>query len=81
MKKKLVPALLLGALSVLFLPFNCQIYKDGGTTVLTSLTYKIIKWHRLNDPLYAEDEYKTGTEVHFFPNNFKDIDDYERVIR
>lgn len=61
---------------ILVLPIRLQ-YKDGGTVEYRSLTYKIIKWHRLDE--YYEGGYKTGTEVHFFPNNFKPIDYFAEV--
>lgn len=49
-------------------------YKDGGTTTFRSLSYIIIKWQSMDDDY--EGDYKTGTEIHFFPNNFKGLDDY-----
>lgn len=51
-------------------------YKDGGTQTFTALTYKIIRWNSMN-PVGSTEEYKTGTEVHFFPNNFKNLSEYQ----
>lgn len=74
MKKMII--VLIFILIILLFPIKLQ-YKDGGTTEYKSLTYRIIKWHRLDD--YYENGYKTGTEVHFFPNNFKPIDYFIEV--
>ena len=74
MKKILI--ILIIILVVLLFPIKLQ-YKDGGTVEYKSLTYKIIKWHRLDD--YYECGYKTGIEVHFFPNNFKKVDYFAEV--
>lgn len=76
MKKKKVIIIAVLLLIVLVIPVKLH-YKDGGTIEYKSLTYKIIKWHRLDD--YYDTGYKTGTEIHFFPNNFKPIDYFEEV--
>lgn len=60
-------------LLVLLFPIKFQ-YMDGGTKEYKALTYQIIKWHAINENY--ESGYKTGTEVHFFPNNFRSIDYY-----
>jgi hypothetical protein len=62
-------------LIILFAPFNIQRYKDGGTATYTALSYKLIVWHQLDDSI---DGYKAGTEIHFFPNNFHNLDYYTR---
>lgn len=68
MKKKIV---IIGITVVVFVilvfPIKVQ-YKEGGTIMYNSLTYKIIVWNAL----MGENEIKTGTEVHLFPNNFHD---------
>ncbi len=68
-KKKII--ILLAVLVVLLFPIP-SVYKDGGTRTYTSLTYKIIVWHKMKEP----NGYKTGTEIYFFPNNFHDLDYY-----
>ena len=60
---------------VLLVPIP-TVYKDGGTQTFTALTYKIIRWNSIN-PAGSTEEYKTGTEVHFFPNNFKSLSEYQ----
>ena len=67
--KKII--ILIVILIILLFPMKLQ-YKDGGTIEYRSLVYKIIKWHRLDN--YYDGGYKTGTEIYFFPNNFKPID-------
>lgn len=62
---------------VLIFPIKFQ-YFDGGSSDYNALTYKIIKWHRLNDRY--EGGYKTGYEIHFFPTNFKSIDYYDDIV-
>ena len=73
MKKKKVIIIAVLLLIVLVIPVKLH-YKDGGTIEYKSLTYKIIKWHRLDD--YYDTGYKTGTEIHFFPNNFISYNKY-----
>lgn len=75
-KKKVIIIVVIILLIVLVTPVKFH-YKDGGTIEYKSLTYKIIKWHRLDE--YYDTGYKTGTEVHFFPNNFKPIDYFDEV--
>ena len=75
-KKKIIIIVSMIFLIILLVPIKLQ-YKDGGTIEYKSLTYKIIKWHRLDE--YYENGLKTGTEIHFFPNNFKPIDYFDEV--
>ncbi len=75
-KKKIIITLVILFIVILLTPIKIQ-YKDGGTIEYKSLTYKIIKWNRLDD--YYENGIKTGTEIHFFPDNFKPIDYFVEV--
>ena len=59
-------------LIILLFP-RVAIYEDGGTKTYSSILYKIIVWHQINEP----EGYKEGTEIHLFPNNFKHLDDYD----
>ncbi len=72
MKRKNIRLLIVLVIAVILLFPIRIVYKDGGTTTYTSLTYKIIKWNSM----IGVDEIKTGTEIHLFPNNFHDIDYY-----
>lgn len=75
-KKKIIKYIVIFLfLLVLFFPIKLQ-YKDGGTIEYKSLTYKIIKWHRIKN--YGR--YKTGTDFILFPNNFKPLDYYDQDI-
>lgn len=71
-KRKLIIFIVI-VLIILFIPLNIARCKDGGTVTYTALSYKVIVWHQLDD---SPDGYKTGTEIHFFPNNFHDINYY-----
>ena len=63
-------------LLVLLFPIK-RVYYDGGTKEYRALLYQAIVWHKL-DSSY-ESGYKTGTEYHFFPNNFHSVDYYDEV--
>ena len=72
-KKKLgkrlwIPIVVLVLLAVLFVPVP-GVMDDGGTRVYSALTYKIVKWNRLDGLVRVK-----KTEVYFFPDNFKSMD-------
>lgn len=72
MKKKIIiPIVIIVLLLVLFLPIPSGVYKDGGSRSYTSLTYKIVSWHRIDGANRIYDE----TKVYFFPKNFKSLDE------
>lgn len=75
-KRKVIIIITILILIILVVPIKFH-YMDGGTIEYKSLTYQIIKWHKLDD--YYENGYKMGTEIHFFPNNFKSIDYFDEV--
>lgn len=68
-KKIWIPIVVSVLLAVLFIPVPSGVYKDGGTRAYTALTYKIVKWNRLDGLIRVR-----KTEVYWFPNNFKSID-------
>ena len=68
-KKIWIPIVILVLLAVLFVPIPTGVYKDGGTRAYTALTYKVVKWNRLDDLIRVK-----KTKVYFFPDNFKSID-------
>lgn len=79
MKKKkiiIIISLVIVILLVLLFPIK-RVYYDGGTKEYRALLYQAIVWHKL-DSSY-ESGYKTGTEYHFFPNNFHSVDYYDEV--
>ena len=67
MKKKL---LLLIPLILLFTPVPSPVYKDGGTRAYTALTYKIVRWQRLQN----NGEIFKKTKVYPVPLNFLTVD-------
>ncbi len=74
LKRKIVKFIMFASLLVILTVPIKKSYFDGGTITYTSLTYKIIYWHRTDS--YYSDGYKTGNEVHIFPTNFKSLDYY-----
>lgn len=74
-KKRKLLIYIIVVLIILFTPFNIQRYKDGGTSTYTSLSYKLIVWNQLDN---SPDGYRTGKEIHFFPNNFYDLNYYTK---
>ena len=63
-KKKLIIALCVMAIIVLFVP-RVYVLKDGGSKEFTALTYRITKVHSLN-PVESEKEFATGTIIEIF---------------
>lgn len=68
MKKKLL--LLIIPLILFFTPVPSPVYKDGGTRAYTALTYKIVRWQRLQD----SGKVFKKTKVYPVPLNFLTID-------
>ena len=69
MKKKLL--LLIIPLILLFTPVPSPVYKDGGTRAYTALTYKIVRWQRLQD----SGKVFKKTKVYPIPLNFLTVDE------
>ena len=89
MKKKILLISVIAAVAlilVLFLPIPRSAYDDGGTRVYTTLTYKIVKWHRMlsvygEDGVIARIDIYDDTAVYWFPDNFKQLDELWEVER
>lgn len=76
MKKKLIiPLIAVFILAVLLVPVPVGVYKDGGTKVYASLTYKIVNWNRI-----TANEIYSKKCVYFFPYNFKSIDSLWEMV-
>jgi len=73
MKKKRLIILMAIILIISLIPIPMTA-EDGGTKTYTAVLYKIIVWHKIIDD--NSGDYKTGTEIYFFPNNFKNLNDY-----
>lgn len=78
MKKNKKALLIIIGIVALFFPVRITL-RDGGTVVYNALTYKVIIWNEYN--ITYEDNYKTGTEVHIFPMNFKSVKYYSEVAK
>ena len=77
MKKKGICLLCAIMLVVLLVPFNFAQYDDGGTVKITSLTYTIVIWNKLEITLNEDGTISDGkhqnTCIYLFPNNFKKL--------
>lgn len=70
MKKKIIIAIII----FLILTFPIKtVYKDGGTVEYKAILYRVIKWNKIVEL----DEYITGTDLIYFPNNFHPLDYYD----
>lgn len=70
MKKKALIFVVVAVLVILFVPVPTEVYKDGGTSVYSALTYKIVDWNReFFDGVY------TPTKVYFGLDRFKSLDE------
>ena len=77
MKKKVFCIICAILLLVLLVPFNISQYDDGGTVQITSLTYSIVMWNKLDIHLNEDGSTSGGfyenTCIYLFPNNFKKL--------
>lgn len=78
MKKKLIiAAICVAAAFILLFPFGITRYNDGGTVSYKSMTYEIIRWHRMYD-VYDEATgagtayWVNDTDFYIFPFNLRD---------
>ncbi|MBQ9079805.1 MAG: hypothetical protein IJY27_01920 [Clostridia bacterium] len=78
MKKKLIiTAICVAAAFILLFPFGITQYNDGGTVSYKSMTYEIIRWHRMYD-VYDEATgagtayWVNDTDFYIFPFNLCD---------
>lgn len=76
MKKKVIIIVTVILALVLFFPVPFTSYDDGGTREFKALTYKIVKWNRMQ----ADDLIYNTTRIYFFPNNLKSIDELWKEI-
>ena len=74
MKKKGVIIIVIIIVVLLLIPFPLQA-RDGGTRIYNAILYKVVVWHRIDET--QPGGYKTGIEVHFIPNNFNDLSEYD----
>jgi len=71
-KRRLFVLIIILILSLIPVPMTLE---DGGTKTYTAVLYKIIVWNKIIDD--SSNGYKTGTEIYFFPNNLKILDEYK----
>lgn len=67
-KRRMIVFIVIAAVLLLF-PVR-KVYEDGGTRTYTALAYKVIIWKQIDG--------KSGTELYIFPDNFHQLDYYER---
>lgn len=75
-KRNKLILLIIAIIIILLIPIKVTL-DDGGTIVYNSLTYKVIIWHE--EDITYESGFKTGKEVHIFPNNFKTVKYYSEL--
>ena len=71
MRKKVIVIVFIVLAMVLLIPIPTGVLRDGGTKTYTAVLYRIVVWHRIDDSYPGG--FKTGTEVQFIPNNFRDF--------
>ncbi len=76
MKKKEIIILILCILLLLFIPVPLGVYEDGGSREYAALTYKLVKWNRIDG-----DYTYTGTSLYWLPDNFLSIDELWEIER
>ena len=69
MKGKIIAGIIL--FFILVIPIPTGIQKDGGTRTYSALTYKIVKWNRLNE----EDGIYSKTRVYFLVDAYRSMGD------
>ena len=69
-RRKIFVFLAVLLLLVLLTPYRFVTFRDGGTREYGALLYKIVVWNRL-----VEDDIYCGTDIYFFPDNLRSIDD------
>lgn len=85
MKRKLICIVLTLSASILLLApiFPVEKYEDGGTVIIRSLTWCVVKWETFSStPSYDENgnyapeiEMYENTCFYFFPDNFKSYEE------
>jgi len=86
MKKRIMIAIIVVVLLVLFLPIPKGTCQDGGTRDYCALTYRIVVWNKLmvkeNEDGSAREAYTYhNTSVFWIPDNFKNIDELWKIER
>ena len=66
-------------LIILFVPFVVHDYDDGGTKTYGSLTYKIVVWNVIIHPEGEDYQIYHKTNVYWFPNNLKSLDELWKI--
>ena len=80
MKKKLKKILIILLVIVILIPivpYQCAVYKDGGSRVFKSLTYEICRYHRM-EPIWLDGSgggYFDGWRIEILGHTVRD--DYE----
>lgn len=72
MKKKIIIISVVAVLLIaMFVPYSVQYYDDGGTKEYSALALKVVKWKKLldddfGDEEFSETKYYEKTSVYFF---------------
>ena len=85
MKKKIIIISVVAVLLIaMFVPYSVQYYDDGGTKEYSALALKVVKWKKLldddfGDEEFSETKYYEKTSVYFFPYSTKDLSELWRI--
>ncbi len=85
MKKKIIIISVVAVLLIaMFVPYSVQYYDDGGTKEYSALALKVVKWKKLldddfGDEEFSETKYYEKTSVYFFPYSTKDLSELWKI--
>ena len=85
MKKKIIIISVVAVLLIaLFVPYSVQCYDDGGTKEYSALALKVLKWKKISnddfgDEEFPETKYYEKTSVYFFPYSTKDLSELWKI--
>lgn len=85
MKKKIIIISVVAVLLIaLFVPYSVQCYDDGGTKEYSALALKVVKWKKILDDDFGDEEfpetkYYEKTSVYFFPYSTKDLSELWKI--
>lgn len=85
MKKKIIIISVVAVLLIaLFVPYSVQYYDDGGTKEYSALALKVVKWKKILDDDFGDEEFRETkyyekTSVYFFPYSTKDLSELWKI--
>ncbi len=85
-KAKKILIVVIVVLLVLLVPYDRNIYDDGGTIEYQALSYKYVKWVFMNSVYddtgkMVDVDIEKKNSIYLFPTNFKDISELKAMER